>query len=306
MIRNIAVLVGALALSGCITPLPDLTQSRSPCRSEPGGWCGFVREAAVESYAYAMLSSNAYKDDDTYTRLPLAFVERKAADNDESGLAYSVFDKYEMRGSERGKLIARVLAFRGTEAGSTSDIFSGSLGDGQRNGARMVYDAERAQLDAELLQTVPLQVTGHSLGGALATQISIENPQVRAYVFNTSPFFSGDPMANAMDRLAVSERGEFLRVLRRYKASPAADVLVINCNPSAGTGAKHSIRKLADCLTWIAAYDDPAAYAALEPNDIQKPEVECGDANKLHPGPVTGQQPLCVHAVRAEDKDVSN
>ncbi|WP_209348050.1 hypothetical protein [Pontixanthobacter sp. CEM42] len=306
MIRNFAVLVGALALTGCITPLPDLTQSRSPCRSEPGGWCDFVREAAVESYAYAMLSSNAYKDEDTYTRLPTSFVERKAADNDDSGLAYSVFDKYEVRGGERGKLIARVLAFRGTEAGSTSDIFSGSLGDGQRNGARMVYDAERAQLDAELLPTVPIEVTGHSLGGALATQISIENPQVRAYVFNTSPFFSGDPMVNDMDRLAVSERGEFLRILRRYKASPAADVLVINCNPSASAGAKHSIRKLGDCLTWIAAYGDPAAHAALEPNDIKKPEVECGDVDKVHPGPMAARQPLCAHAVRIEENEGSD
>lgn len=283
LIRKLTMLIGVLSLTGCITPLPDLTQSRSPCRSEPGGWCDFVREGAVESYAYAMLSSNAYKDEDTYTKLPLAFVERKAADNDGSGLAYSVFDKYAVRNGKRGDLIARVIAFRGSEAGSTSDIFFGSLGDSQRTGALGVYAAERSQLDAELLQNVPIEVTGHSLGGALATQISVQNPEVKAYVFNTSPFFSGDPMENDMNRLAVVERGEFLRLLRRYKAAPAADVLVINCNPSASAGAKHSIRKLGDCLTWIAAYDARAALDLLEDNAIRKPEVEC-EQNSEHPG----------------------
>ena len=210
-----------LGLTGCITPLPDLTQSRSPCREEPGGWCDFVREAAQASYGYAMLSSNAYQDEDTYTELPRAFVRREAADNDGSGLAYSVFDRFAVSKGERGKLLARVIAFRGTEFGSFDDIFSGNLGDAQREGARQVFAAERAALDAEGKQDVAIEVTGHSLGGALATQISIEHPEVQAYVFNTSPLFSGDPGQNDANRLSISERGEFLRLLRRYKEIPA-------------------------------------------------------------------------------------
>lgn len=301
MIRHLVGLMGALMLSGCITPYPDITQSRSPCRTEPGGWCDFVRDAAVQSYGYAMLSSNAYQDDDTYPALPLVFFPRDIADNDESGLAYSVFDRHTVKDGKRGDLVARVIAFRGTEFGSTSDIFSGSLGDGQREGARMVYATERARLDAEDYQHVAIEVTGHSLGGALATQISIDNPGVKAFVFNTSPFFSGDPMTNDMDRLSVAERGEFLRVLRRYKAPPAADVLVINCNPSANAGQKHSIRRLADCLTWIAAYGDAQAHAVIEPNEIGKPEVECGDTDKKHPG-VAAEPVVCVHAPKPPEK----
>ena len=298
MIRNYAVLLGALALGGCITPLPDLTQSRSPCRSEPGGWCSFVRQAAGQSYAYAMLSSNAYRDEDTYRTLPAGFVRREAADNDDSGLAFSVFDRFAGGRTDAGsKPSARIIAFRGTEVGSTSDIFSGSLGDGQREGARAIYAAERAYMDANDMADVPIEVTGHSLGGALATQISIDNPGVKAFVFNTSPFFSGDPMQNDMNRLAISERGEFLRVLRRYKEAAAADVVVLNCSPSASAGAKHSIRKLADCLTWIAAYEDPAAYKVLAPNEIAKPEVECGDAAKVHPGVAGGAGEACIHTV---------
>ena len=302
MIRQLMGLLGVVLLSGCITPYPDITQSRSPCRTDPGGWCDFVREAAVESYGYAILSSNSYQDEDTYSTLPAAFIARENAENDDSGLAYSVFDRHEIKSGERGDLLARVIAFRGTEFGSTSDIFSGSLGDSQREGARMVYAAERAHLDAENYQNVAIEVTGHSLGGALATQISIDNPGVKAFVFNTSPFFSGDPMTNDMERLAVAERGEFLRVLRRYKAPPAAEVLVINCNPSASAGAKHSIRKLADCLTWVAAYESSVALAVLGPNEIAKPEVECGDAGKAHPGTDAGAM-VCVHAPKPPGKD---
>lgn len=295
--RRLLAALAPLALAGCITPLPDLTQSRSPCRMEPGGWCDFVREAAQASYGYAMLSSNAYQDDDSFTSLPLAFEPRQAADNDGSGLAYSVFDRFEVRDGQRGRLLARVIAFRGTEGTSWNDLFSGTLGDRQRFGARAVYVAERAMLDAAGMADVAIEVTGHSLGGALATQISIEHPEVKAFLFNTSPFFTGDPMLNDTNRLAVSERGEFLRLLRRYKAGAAAEQVVINCNPSATAGSKHSIRKLADCLLWIAAYGDREALALLEPNAVRKPEVECGPEDKVHPGAALLTEP-CVHAPR--------
>ena len=300
LIRRAPVLAVLPLLAGCITAYPDLTQSRSPCRTEPGGWCDFVREAAVEAYPYAMLSSNAYADEDTYTDLPYAFLEREQAGNDDSGFAYSVFDRHAVEGTRR-ILKARVIAFRGTEFGSTSDIVSGSLGDAQRDQARAVYAAERAALDAEGYTAIPIETTGHSLGGALATQISIDNPGVRAFVFNTSPFFSGDPGRGDMDRLAITERGEFLRVLRRYKAPPASEAIVINCNPSDSAGEKHSIRRLADCLTWIAAYADDAAFEALAPNGIAKPEIECGEADKRHPGP-SAEPTLCPHAPKEEEE----
>ena len=36
------VLLASL-LSGCVI-YPDITQSRLPCRIDPGGWCGFERK----------------------------------------------------------------------------------------------------------------------------------------------------------------------------------------------------------------------------------------------------------------------
>ncbi len=297
--------VSGLALAGCVTPYPDLSQSRSPCRSEPGGWCSFVRQAAVDSYGYAMLSANAYgsEDEDYYAVLPPQFALVRVSDDDESGLAYTVFDRY--RDANRsGAPLARVIAFRGTEFGSRVDIVRGSLRDDQIEASAKVYAAERASLDAKGNTGVRIEATGHSLGGALATQMSIDHPDVRAVVFNTSPLFAGDPMANDTQRLALAERGEFLRLLRRYSAPPAANTVVVNCNPSAGATAKHSIRKLGDCLAWIAAYDDVAAGALLAANFIAKPEVECGPVDKAHagriaPGDYTTLEP-CPHAAMVE------
>lgn len=304
MLRHLAMLAGVLTLASCVTPYPDLTQSRSPCRSEPGGWCGFVRDIAAESYGYAMLSSNAYLDEDTYTALPAAFERREAAENDKSGLAYAVFDRFAMQpDGSRGKLAARVIAFRGTEFGSAKDVLVGSFGENQITGARVIYLAERAELDRAGLDDVPIEVTGHSLGGALSTQLSIDNPGVRAFIFNSSPLFDGDPMVNDADRLAISERGEFLRVLSRYKATPASDALVLNCSPSSSSAGKHSIRGLADCLTWIAAYSDAEAARLIAPNGITKPEVECGAADKVHPGVLTvANNPPCIHRPREVSK----
>ena len=305
MTRVVAAAGLSLLLAGCITPLPDLTQSRSPCRNEPGGWCDFVREAAGEAYPYAMLSTNAYQDEDRYDRLPAGFERRAVADSADSGLAYLVFDRFGPGQGEKRPLLARVIAFRGTEFGSTSDLFSGSLGESQRLGAQEVYVRERALLDAEGLSEVPIETTGHSLGGALATQISIEHRDVRAFVFNTSPLFTGDPTTNDINRLAISERGEFLRLLRRYKTGPAAEEIVINCNPSSTTASKHSIRALSDCLVWIAAYSDAEAAALLASNSppITKPEVECGDADKAHAGPAAPASTPCTHAPRPAARD---
>jgi hypothetical protein len=300
--RLLAVAALALVLSGCAVTqtLPDLTQAHGPCTDEDGGWCGFTRETAVMAWQYAQLASNAYCDDseaftlpDGYSvvsRLPAQDVcdlERAAAKGDLAakarlkplrkaqkkldthGFNYTVYDKR----SAAGALERRVIAFRGTDTKQLADWFYGNIGTTQRDQGLALYKAERAKLDAEGGSAVPIAVTGHSLGGAIAIQVSLENTGVDAFVFNTSPRYTLLP-PNANRRVAIAERGDILDVLRSRSMPARQDLLVINCRPQEGRVASHSIRELAECVTWIAAKADAGARASVEQNGIVVPAGE--------------------------------
>jgi hypothetical protein len=306
-IRAIAAALVALLFSACAT-LPDISQSRSPCRMEPGGWCPFLREAAVEAWPFAVAATNAYADDkdifrddgpllEQLERLPIAPEDAK------KGFSYEIFAQYAPGSGDNPdrKPVARILAFRGTDISVSrglTDIFYGTLRSDQIEIALRYFDAERARFDADL----PWIVTGHSLGGALATEVSVKYPEVRAYMFNTSPFYAGDGMTNDVQRLVINERGEVLRRFARYDVDPAADVFTVNCGPQKGQFTKHKVRPLADCITWIAAYASADALAVVKANAVPKPMVECGPEDKPHPGVQTRQPLPCVHVGRREKK----
>lgn len=302
MLRAIILTFAFFALSGCVT-YPDITQSRSPCRAEPGGWCAFVREAAVASYPYAIAATNAYQgDSDIFVNMGdrLVMLERLpiTPEDAKTGFDYQIFALYPEPNSDgrAGAPMARILAFRGTDFDGVADLFFGTLRNDQIRIARQYFEAERARFD----DGVPWSVTGHSLGGALATEISIAYPDVRGWMFNVSPFTSGDAHINAANRTVINERGEALRTARQYRSTLAADVFVINCQPHKNTIAKHSVRKLADCITWIAAYENRDAQGVVSANAIVKPPVECGPPDKPHPGKTPGPHPMCVHQSRHE------
>lgn len=296
---GVALFLLALLLTGCVT-YPDITQSRSPCRMEPGGWCGFVREAAAEAYPYVLASTEAYQgDDDIYGDLSpvLERLERLEIDPEDAkkGFDYQVFEQYAGIGRNR-RMVARVVAFRGTDFDSATDIWFGTVKDNQIDIALRYFAAEKTRLGDD----VPWIVTGHSLGGALATEVSIMYPGVKAYMFNVSPFYRGDSMANDTYRTVINERGEALRQFRKFYASPAADTFVVNCRPEASSITKHKIRRLSDCITWIAAYEDPRAHEIVKRYKIRKPPVECGSSDKVHPGTGVPVSEPCVHIARRE------
>ncbi|BDI61550.1 hypothetical protein MACH05_21100 [Qipengyuania nanhaisediminis] len=294
----------ALALSGCVT-YPDISQSRSPCRMEPGGWCGFVRAGAAEAWPYAVAATNAYQgDDDIFADLGprLERLERAPIDpeHEGKGFSYEVFALYppESEGDAERTPEKLVMAYRGTDVTGLSDVFYGTLRSDQTGFALDYFEAELARRGRPLEDWV---VTGHSLGGALATEVSIRYPQVRAYMFNTSPFYRGDAMANDARRTVFNERGEWLRRFARYSRAPASDLYTLNCGPQRGAFTKHRIRLIADCIAWIAAYEDPEAYALVQSNAVPKPPVECGPDDKTHPGAQFRQLAPCVHRARPEE-----
>lgn len=295
-----------LTLSACAT-IPDISQSRSPCRMEPGGWCSFVREGAVEAYPYAIASLQAYEgDDDLYTAPIPMLAQLEALPIDpaakDKGFGYKIFEQYSPGSApdtEDPQVIARILAFRGTDFDGFTDIFYGSLRNDQIDLAVEAFAAESARFDA----SVPWVVTGHSLGGALATEVSVANPQVRAFMFNTSPFYGGDAMSNDVRRTVFNERGEILRRFAKFKSAPAAEVYTINCRPGASAIKKHSMRRLVDCLTWIAAYSDTHAFQMVETQGIERPMVECKRDEPGHPGLGHREITPCVHQSRPDKDD---
>lgn len=302
-LRLLSLAVVMAGLSGCVITkgaLPDLTQAHGPCTDQAGGWCGFTRNIAVASWEYAQLSSNAYCDSSAVFGLPAGYtvirrfpaqdicdLERAAALKDEDakaslkpirksvsklkshGFNYTVYDKR----NGAGKLERRVIAFRGTDANQLTDWVYGNLSNTQRNQGVELYKLERDKLDAEGGKAIPITTTGHSLGGAIAIQVSLENEGVDAYVFNTSPRYTLI-QPNANKRVGVAERGDILEVLRNRSMPTRHDMMIINCRPTDGRFSAHAIRELAECLTWIAAKSDNAAKSSVASNKIIQPEGE--------------------------------
>ncbi|WP_066554059.1 hypothetical protein [Croceicoccus bisphenolivorans] len=283
----ITLLPAVLLLGGCthrITRLPH------DCAGE-GGWCPRSREVARQTWGYAQLAQNAYwqeaeESDDYLDReylLPPDLKERYATVDDHYGYAYSLFDRFD----EKGGLSEVVLVYRGTEG--PKDWWHGTLLGRQGPRGLTTYRQVRAGLDEGGYASVPVALAGHSLGGRIADHVLKKlvaedgalPATLSSYLFN--PNASGTALAPAGDwkapvHVSVSESGEVAAWVRVLTNDKEWDGYVIDCQTTINPVAKHYMRRLADCLTWVAAIDDAGAALSVERNAIGPPPV-----NRIHP-----------------------
>jgi len=225
-------------------------------RNHPSGWADQIRIAAAEAFPYAQMSTNAYIDGDRYDLGP-DYTNTENSPNDDIGYAYSVFER-----REAGRLTEVIIAYRGTEGLTGIDMSQGNILGRQNARGLATYERIRAATDP----AVPVNVTGHSLGGAIATFVSLRYGNVRTYIFNSSPRFWARGAIPVNRRLSIVEYGEILKVLRLPGREAPQTYISINCTPGINPVGDHGIRPLADCLTRIAAWESPDARASINRN----------------------------------------
>lgn len=245
MIRWGVLFAIVLMGSGCST---WRTMPLTGC-NHPSGWCDQIRAEARGAWLYAQLSNNAYGDG-PYFALPPTVVETdRAADGN---YAWALFE----RRDSAGTVLERILAFRGTDG--WGDFPSGGLTGAQQRDALATFD-----LVDRLLPDAPTTLTGHSLGGALATHVSLNRANAPAWVFNTSPVFRAEGDLFANPRHSLTEQGDILKILRAPGPEPTQLYTKMNCR-RAGPIGNHRILAFATCITQAAAWDESSTGATLQ------------------------------------------
>ena len=285
--RPLPVVLAAVTLAGC-------AGHRGTFLEHPtGGWNSETVATAQETWLYAQLSNNAYQPvpppaRDTRKQPPFVYVlppdvrEISRVSQDYYDLQYFLYQR-----DRPGLEPEMIMAFRGTQFTHWRDWWQGNLLGSQNLVAAGAFDVLRERYGGR-----PFSVTGHSLGGGIATYISVNRPGVRSYIFNSSPRFwrdtPGDPdetvEAELARRRSVVEFGEVLRIVRGPATEATQVYTSVGCTTGHDAIEQHSISRLATCLTFIAAYVDPLARKSICDNNLgdhwpvtwrRPPELDC-------------------------------
>ncbi|MEP0176939.1 MAG: hypothetical protein ABJH28_15900 [Paraglaciecola sp.] len=219
----------------------------------PSGWCKEIRETAQSSFIFAQIAANTYEPTPLFT-LPNQYSLIEFKDNDPIGFAYSIY--------ENKNTNTVIISFRGTE--NMKDWWYGNILASQNKSGLNLFDKLREKYSDD----TNFIVTGHSLGGAIALEVSLKRSNVDAYVFNTSPRFSSKGYNISNKRVSIVEYGEALKILRAPSIEASQKYTSIGCS-SGWPISQHEQSKLAACLTQIAAIHSDLAKESLKNNNLE-------------------------------------
>ncbi|TDX95479.1 alpha/beta hydrolase family protein [Chryseobacterium daecheongense] len=218
----------------------------------PSGWCKEIRDISDKSWKYAQLSKNVYNKPFQFN-LDQYFEKVEDFENKEMDF-YATLYKDKLTGMY-------VFVFRGTD--SLKDFSTGNnpVNQKQNKYGLEIFDQCRSKYNFK-----ECVVTGHSLGGGIATHISLNREAATAYTFNRSPVFRNKKNIKN-NRYTIVENGEILKAARLFGREPNQLYTSIGC--SKGNPIKqHDMKNLAECLTKIAAFENSEAKESLTLNHI--------------------------------------
>lgn len=235
-------------------------------------------------FMYAAMASNSYREPLRKPRFATPGWTFEYALESTSGLAAELY-RADTPAGEPGRL---VIAFRGTEPEINDWLTNFSLSEPRQ--FREAMDWVR-----KIRQDNPgsaVAVTGHSLGGAIALNLSMRFEALDAVVFNASPrAFFGQRTPYANQRVYIYEYGEFLSLLgSKYIDIRMPPGLIFgNYNfldyrfYTVSVFPEHSIYEMTRALTLVAlSAGERAAYRFFRANIPESVAVAVDPANCTH------------------------
>ena len=248
MKKSALLIVFSFVVMGCGTTKVKLTEC-----DHSSGWCYEIRDLASKSWKYAQLSKNVYNKPFKYD-VSAYFTEIKSYENEDLDFYAVLFED-----KSNNDL---VLVFRGTDSGRDFITGNNPFKQDQNNHAFKVYDEIKQQYGAR-----NYIVAGHSLGGGIAINISLNRENVTAFSFNGSPVFR-NKNNYPNQRYSIVENGEILKIVRILAREANQLYTSIGC-AKGGPVTQHDMRKLATCLTQIGGIEDAEARQSLKTNEIE-------------------------------------